>query len=85
MRITKDNVDALTNKIICEYHPTFILTEYEVYNTKNDDVYLLCGAYNDDIIPFCVTKDELINELEILLIPKDENDDKDIIKLHEWR
>lgn len=62
MRITKDNVDTLANKIICEYHSTFILTEYEVYNTKNDNVYLLCGAYNDDIIPFCVTKDELINE-----------------------
>lgn len=62
MRITKDNVDTLTNKVIREYHPTFIFTEYEVYNTKNNDVYLLCGAYNDDIIPFCVTKDELVNE-----------------------
>lgn len=62
MRITKDNVDTLTNKIICEHHSNFITTEYEVYNTKNNDVYLLCGAYNDDIIPFCVTKDELVNE-----------------------
>ena len=62
MRITKDNVDVLTNKIIHRYDPTWILQEYEVYRTKNDDVYLLCGAYDNDIIPFCVTKDELINE-----------------------
>ena len=62
MRITKDNVNTLTNKIICRYDPTWILQEYEVYNTKNRDVYLLCGAYDDDIIPFCVSKDELINE-----------------------
>ena len=62
MRITKDNVDTLTNKIIHRYDPTWILQEYEVYNTKNDDVYLLCGAYDDNIIPFCVAKDELINE-----------------------
>ena len=62
MRITKDNVNTLTNKIIHRYDPTWILQEYEVYNTKNKDVYLLCGAYDDDIIPFCVTKDELTNE-----------------------
>lgn len=62
MRITRDNVNALTNKIIHRHDPTFIVQEYEVYNTKNDNVYLLCGAYDDDIIPFCVTKDELINE-----------------------
>lgn len=62
MRITKDNVDTLTNKIIHRYDPTWILQEYEVYNTKNKDVYLLCGAYDDDIILFCMTKDELINE-----------------------
>ena len=62
MNITKDNVDTLTNKIIHRYDPTWILQEYEVYNTKNKDVYLLCGAYDDDIVPFCMTKDELINE-----------------------
>lgn len=62
MRITKDNVDTLTNKIICRHDSRWILQEYEVYNTKNKDVYLLCGAYDDDIIPFCVSKDELINE-----------------------
>lgn len=62
MRITKDNVDTLTNKIICRYDSRFILQEYEVYNTKNKDVYLLCGAYDDNIVPFCITKQRLINE-----------------------
>ena len=61
MRITKDNVDTLTNKIIQKYDPVLILQEYEVYNTKNKDVYLLCGAYDNNIIPFCMTKNELIN------------------------
>ena len=62
MRITKDNVNTLTNKIICRYDSRFILQEYEVYNTKNKDVYLLCGAYDDNIVPFCITKQRLINE-----------------------
>lgn len=62
MRITKDNIDTLTNKIIQKYDSTLILQEYEVYNTKNKNVYLLCGAYDDSIIPFCITKDELINQ-----------------------
>lgn len=66
MRITKDNVDTLTNKIIQKYDPILILQEYEVYNTKNKNVYLLCGAYDDNIIPFCVTKDELIRNWEIV-------------------
>ncbi len=33
----------------------------------------------EEITTLSVTKDNLISELEILLIPKDENDDKDII------
>ena len=62
MRITKDNVDALVNKIICRHDSRWILQEYEVYPIKNKDVYLLCGAYDDSIIPFCITKKRLVNE-----------------------